>query len=125
MKVYFNENGTINRIPDTDTVFFKNSGNFNYIYLYGLPESQTVKVSYKREDRKRVGPYQASYGTDSESEDCVIVRIPAEALKVAGQLEVSIIAEHDEIEGEETITVTQAFAKIACTVFDNDAVITP
>lgn len=125
MKVYFNTNGTINNIPASDTVFFKNSGNFNYIYLYGIPTGETVKVSYTREDKKAVGPFLASYGNDPEEVYCVIVRVPADALKVAGQLGISILAEHDEIDGETTTTVTQAFAKITATVFDNGAVITP
>ena len=125
MQVYFNANGTINRIPVTDTVFFKNSGNNNYIYLYGIPDGQTVTVSYKREDGKRVGPYQASYGNDPDETYCVIIRVPASPLKVAGELEIFILASHEEtIEGE-VETVSSAYASITVKVFDNDAIVTP
>lgn len=129
MQVYFNANGTINRIPVSDTVLFKNSGNFNYIYLYGIPAGETVTVSYTRQDGKQNGPYQASYGTDPEGASCVVVRIPADALTVAGQLQIFILAQHDiqETVGEQTITTTvrHAYAGITATVFDNEAVVVP
>ena len=93
MKIYFNTNGTISRIESS--VLVQNSGNYNYIYIYGITAEVglTVKVSYERPDRRKAGPYLATSGTDDDDVACFIARIPAEALTVDGGLQIYILTE--------------------------------
>jgi hypothetical protein len=129
IKVTFNDDGLVASGGLITGTLIQNSGNFNYIYIYGLPADLTIGVSYTRPDGFPIGPIAADYGYDTAETPvyCVIARIPKEALAVAGGLYISIVASEEvteTVEGVETTTTVQrGFADIVATIAANRAVV--
>lgn len=127
IKVTFNEEGNIAASGLKTATLIQNSGDFNYVYIYGLEAGLSVKISYIRPDGFPIGPFAGTYGYDPEEVYCVYGRIPKEALAVAGGLFVSIVAEKDITETVEgvttTTTVIQAFADVVATIAVNRSVV--